>query len=170
VIRFVSNPLLAVITANAILITINTPLVSDRMIGSPLGSFVLDIFWLVAGFVLWFPVQPPSPMKPRLVGPLALVYLIIQSVAPLPTAFFMTWAEYPLFATFELSPRIFSSFGPIDDQQMGAAVMQVIGGLIIWIQIAARFLNWSLEKQRRDAGPPTYVDDPDPDPVVPTHA
>jgi len=36
-VRVVSTPLLCIIGANLILLTINTPMVSDRMIGSPLG-------------------------------------------------------------------------------------------------------------------------------------
>jgi putative membrane protein len=150
VVGAMTHPLLCIVGANAILLTINTPLVSDRMIGSPLGSFVLDLLWLLAGLLLWLPVQPPAPMVPRLVGPLALVYLIVQSIAPLPTAWWMTWGDYPLFATFELAPRVFDGFGPLEDQYLGAAVIQGVGGLVIWAQIAVRFLHWMLERQRLD--------------------
>lgn len=156
-VRVVSTPLFCIIGANLILLSINTPMVSDRMIGSPLGSFALDGFWIVAGFLLWFPVQPPSPITPRLVGPLAMVYLIVQSIAPLPTAWWMTWGDYPLFATFELAPRVFDGFGPLDDQHLGAAVMQVVGGLVIWSQIAVRFLHWMYQRQALDdAGIPEF--------------
>ncbi|MCD9624035.1 cytochrome c oxidase assembly protein [Rhabdothermincola salaria] len=162
-VRVVSTPLFCIIGANVILLTINTPMVSDRMIGSPLGSFALDLFWIVAGFLLWFPVQPPAPLTPRLVGPLAMVYLIVQSIAPLPTAWWMTWGDYPLFSTFELAPRVFEGFGPLDDQHLGAAVMQVVGGLVIWSQIAVRFLHWMYQRQAlENAGIPAFEADVDP--------
>jgi putative membrane protein len=150
VIRAVTHPVVAVLTTSGLLLLVNTPMVSDRTITSPLGSFAIDALWILAGVILWLPVQPPSPMRPRLVGPLALIYLFIQSIAPLPTSFFMTWAEYPLFATFELAPRVVDSFSAVDDQELASGIAQVIGGMIIWIQIAARFLHWAVERERAE--------------------
>jgi len=155
-----TKPVLAVILANTILILCMSPLVADPMLANPLGSFVLDIGWLVGAFILWLPVQPPSPLAPRLVGPAMLVYLIVQSIVPLPVAFFMTWAEYPLYSVYELAPRIFGGLGPVDDQQVGAAVLQVVGGLVIWSQISVRFIRWAMERQRLEA-PAPYDDVPD---------
>ncbi len=153
-----SNPIVAVLATSGLLLLVNTPMVSDRTITSPIGSFVVDAMWIVAGIIMWFPVQPPSPMTPRLVGPLALVYLFVQSIAPLPTSFFMTWAEYPLFATFELAPRVVESFSAVDDQELAAGMAQVVGGLVIWAQIAARFLHWAVERERiENATVPHFV-------------
>ena len=146
-----SRPVVAIVAANAILVLLNTPVVVEVMIGSQLGSFVVDAAWVVAGLLLWMPVQPPRPIEPRLVGPPAVAYLIVQSVAPLVPAFFMTWAEFPLFATFELAPRVWQGFDPLSDQQTAAAIMQGVGGLVMWVQIAARFIGWALREQRRDA-------------------
>ena len=82
----------------------------------------------------------------------------MQSIAPLPTSFFMTWAEYPLFATFELAPRVVQSFSAVDDQELAAGMAQVVGGLVIWTQIAARFLHWALERERiENASVPHFV-------------
>jgi putative membrane protein len=145
-----SNPMFAIVVAPLILLVVNTPLVSDRTIVSALGSFGVDVLWIVAGVVMWFPVQPPEPMKPRLVGPLALGYLFIQSILPLPISFFMTWADYPLFGTFELAPRVFQGFSATDDQELAAGMAQVVGGLIIWFQITWRFLHWAILRERED--------------------
>jgi putative membrane protein len=152
--RVLTKPVLAVILANTLLILCMSPLVADPMLANPLGSFVLDIGWILGALILWLPVQPPSPLAPRLVGPAMLVYLIVQSIVPLPVAFFMTWAEYPLYSVYELAPRIFGGLGPVDDQQVGAAVLQVVGGLVIWSQISVRFVHWAMERQRLEAPPP----------------
>jgi cytochrome c oxidase assembly factor CtaG len=145
-----TRPVIAVVLANTILILCMSPLLADPLIPSPLGSFLLDAAWLIAGVILWLPVQPPSPLRPRLVGPPTTVYLIIQSIVPLPVAFFMTWAEYPLYSVYELAPRLIDWLGPVDDQQVGAGMLQVVGGLVIWTQIAVRFLNWAVERQRAE--------------------
>ena len=151
VVEVIRKPVVAIVAANLILVALNTPIVVETMIGTQIGSFVVDAAWVVAGFLLWFPVQPPRPLEPRLVGPPASAYLIVQSVAPLVPAFFMTWAEFPLFATFELAPRVWDGVDPMADQQTAAAIMQGVGGLVMWVQIAGRFIAWALDQERRDA-------------------
>lgn len=141
VVQLVSHPLLALLVADALLILVSVPVIVDPMIESQIGSFALDLAWITAGFLIWFPVQPPSPMTPRVSGPQAIIYLILVSVAPLPVAFFMTWSEFPIYSVYELAPRVFGGFGPKEDQELAAAIFQVAGGLVIWTQIAARFVR-----------------------------
>lgn len=160
-------PVLAIVLANVLLVAANTPVVVDRMIGSQIGSFVVDAVWVVAGLLLWLPVQPPRPLAPRLVGPPATAYLIVQSVAPLVPAFFMTWATFPIYATYELAPRVWREVDPVTDQETAAAVMQGIGGFVMWTQIAARFIGWALREERDGSrggtldAPSEWVDDDD---------
>lgn len=71
-----------------------------------------------------------------------MAYLIGQSVVPVFPGFFMTWANFPLFRTYELAPRVFDGFGPVDDQQTAAAILQVGGMILLWLQISYRFLSW----------------------------
>ena len=141
VIRVLTNPLFALIVADGLLIAVNAPPITDKLMASQGGSFVLDLAWITSGFLMWLPVQPPAPMKPRLEGPQVVVYLIGVSVAPLPIAFFMTWADFPIYSIFELAPRVFSGFDAKSDQELAAAIFQVIGGLVIWAQIVVRFVR-----------------------------
>lgn len=139
--RLLTNPLITLVSAVAILIAVSLPVVVDPMITSQVGSFVLDVAWICAGFLIWMPVQPPSPIAPRLTGPPAIVYLILVSVAPLPVAFFMTWSEFPIYPAYELAPRVFAGFDAKSDQELAAAIFQVAGGLVIWAQIVVRFVR-----------------------------
>jgi cytochrome c oxidase assembly factor CtaG len=125
----------------ALLFAVSIPVLVDPLITSQIGSFALDAAWISAGFLIWMPVQPPSPLTPRLAGPGAIVYLIGVSVAPLPVAFFMTWSETPIYSVYELAPRVFASFDAKSDQELAAAIFQVAGGLVIWAQIAVRFVR-----------------------------
>lgn len=140
-VRLVTHPLLALAVAVALLFAVSAPVLVDPLITSQVGSFALDIAWISAGFLIWLPVQPPTPMVPRLRGPVAIVYLIGVSVAPLPVAFFMTWSDTPIYSVYELAPRVFSSFDAQSDQELAAAIFQVAGGLVIWMQIAVRFIR-----------------------------
>ena len=81
---------------------------------------------------------------------LALGYLIAQSIVPVLPGFFMTWADYPIYSTYELAPRVIADFDAVIDQQTAAAVLQVGGMVLLWVQIAYRFLSWGYAQVNDD--------------------
>ncbi|MCB0962331.1 MAG: cytochrome c oxidase assembly protein, partial [Acidimicrobiales bacterium] len=82
--------------------------------------------------------------------PFALGYLILQSIVPVLPGFFMTWAEFPIYSTYELAPRVFDGFDAVSDQQTAAAILQIGGMVVLWIQIAFRFLHWAYQQMDED--------------------
>lgn len=154
VLRWFARPIIAIPVAALSLVAVNAPALVDELVATPYGSFGLDLVWIVAGFTLWMPVQCPHPGVQRLEGPNALTYLILQSIIPLFPGFFMTWADFPLFRTYELAPRVFDDFDAIVDQQTAAAVLQVGGMLLLWLQISFRFLNWAYQQMEKDGRKP----------------
>ncbi len=142
VLRFVSRPLFAVPFAALTLVAVNAPAVVDPLVKTPYGAFAMDAAWVLAGFALWLPVQCPHPGVRRLTGGVALMYLIGQSIVPVLPGFFMTWSDFPIYATYELAPRVFAGFDAVTDQQVAAAVLQVGGMVLLWVQISYRFLKW----------------------------
>ncbi len=154
--RITARPLVAVIVASVVLVAVNAPAVLDPLVATPYGAFAMDLVWIFAGFVVWMPVQSPHPGVRRLEGPFALGYLILQSIVPVLPGFFMTWADTPIYATYELAPRAFEGFDAVTDQQTAAAILQVGGTVLLWIQIAFRFLHWGylqMEEQKQPRKP-----------------
>jgi putative membrane protein len=150
VLRTLARPPLAVLIAALTLVAVNAPAVVDPLVATPYGAFVLDFSWMFAGFVLWLPVQCPHPGVKRIDGVWAIGYLIMGSIIPLFPGFWMTWADDPIFSTYELAPRVFEGFDPVADQQTAAAILQVGGMVVLWIQIAFRFLNWGYQQMAQD--------------------
>ena len=154
VLRVVSHPGLALLLAVSVLVVVNLPPVADATLTSQFGSFAIDAAWIVSGIIMWLPVQVPpttgASLAPRLRGPVAVVYLIVASISPLPVAFFMTWSDFPIYEVYELAPRVVSGLGPKEDQELAAAVLQVLGGTMIWVQIAVRFA--AMAGMKRDSG------------------
>ncbi|NLD76202.1 MAG: cytochrome c oxidase assembly protein [Acidimicrobiales bacterium] len=142
VLRWMSRPIVAVPVAAISLIVVNSPALVDPLLDSPYSSFLMDGIWTLAGFTLWMPVQCPHPGVRRLTGATAITYLIGQSIVPVLPGFFMTWADFPIYSTYELAPRVFEGFDAVTDQQTAAAVLQVGGMVLLWVQIAFRFLSW----------------------------
>lgn len=163
VLRRLTYPLFALLLADGLLFAVNLPVFVDPMVTTQLGSFLIDALWLVAGVIMWLPVQPPAGMAPRLSSAPAIVYLVGVSVAPLPIAFFMTWSDLPLFQVYELAPRVFPELDVSSDQEFAAAIFQVLGGLVIWIQIAARFVSMASRPGSRGPRGRFVPTDPAPD-------
>ncbi|MGI8754684.1 MAG: cytochrome c oxidase assembly protein, partial [Acidimicrobiales bacterium] len=150
VLRWTARPIVAVPVAALTLVAVNAPAIVDPFLRTPYGAFVMDGAWTLAGFVLWMPVQCPHPGVRRLTGAVALMYLIGQSIVPVIPGFFMTWADLPIYRIYELAPRAFPGFDAVVDQQTAAAVLQVGGMVLLWLQIAFRFLHWAYQQMEED--------------------
>ena len=156
VLRVFARPFVAIAIAALSLLAVNAPALVDPLVVTPYGAFVLDAIWIVAGFVLWMPVQCPHPGVRRLEGPAALAYLILQSIVPVLPGFWMTWADFPIYEVYELAPRVIVGFDAVADQQAAAAMLQVGGMVVLWLQIAFRFLRWGysqMDPTRRGGRP-----------------
>lgn len=153
VLRVAARPLVAVLVAACTLLAVNAPAILDPLVATPYGAFVLDLAWIVAGFVLWMPVQCPHPAVRRLDGAFALGYLILQSIIPLLPGFFMTWADFAIYQTYDLAPRAIEGFDAVTDQQTAAAILQVGGMIFLWVQISFRFLHWGYQQMEQDRSP-----------------
>lgn len=140
--QLTARPIFSVPFVAGMLLLINVPTVVDTLLPTQYGAFVMDVGWVLAGLVLWMPVQCPHPGVRRLEGPVALMYLIGQSIVPVLPGFFTTWADHPVYATYELAPRVIDGLDPITDQQAAAGILQVGSMFLLWVQIGYRFLAW----------------------------
>ena len=61
----------------------------------------------------------------------------------------MILASYPLYATFELAPRVYG-FDARADQQVAGGIMILIGGLFVLGMLTAIFLRWQGTGEERE--------------------
>lgn len=140
--RFLARPLVAAVVFNVILITTNVPLVVDALRANQLGSFALDMTWLFSGIVLWMPICSSIPEISARSYPVKMVYLFLAAgTLPMVPGGFLTFADFPLYATYELAPRI-AGFSALNDQQLAGAFMKVGNIPVIWSVIAVMFVRW----------------------------
>lgn len=153
----VAKPLVAALISNFVLIATHAPVTVDLLRSSQLGSFLLDMIWLVAGFILWTPIISPLPEAQARSAPIKLVYLFAAAaLMPMIPGGFLTFSPLPLYATYELAPRV--GIEALDDQQMAGVAMKVGNLPVIWTVMAVIWFRW----YRREAGDqrPTVVRDP----------
>ncbi len=146
VLHAITRFLPAVLIATAVLLLTQMPITVDNLRGNQLGSFGLDLVWLVGGLLMWWPVRGPLE-EDRFTDPVKMVYLFVVSVPALVPAGFLTWATFPIYRLYELAPQV-GGITDTFDQQLAGAIMKVGGDLWLWGWIAVIWVEWSHRPER----------------------
>jgi cytochrome c oxidase assembly factor CtaG len=143
--RFITRPLLALAIFNLVLLVSHLPPVVDGLMPLQLGSFAIDMAWLLGGLTFWFPVVRPGEGGVILSYPKRMLYLFAGTLLPTVPAAFMTFADYPIYGLYELAPRV-HDISARDDQQVAGLTMKIIGDLPYWLAFALVFFRWAREE------------------------
>ena len=163
-----TRPWVAGIAYNVVLIGTHTPVVTDTLRASSIGSMVMDAIWLAGGLLLWGPLASPAHELRRRSYAVRCVYLFLAAAAlPMLPGAFLVFAQCPLYETFELAPRI-GDISATGDQQAAGLIMKVGGMPIIWGVMAGLFVRWVTSERDDDAARAEVLDlDLDLDGVAP---
>ncbi len=140
--RTASRPLVAFLVFNVALLATHLPAVVDGLTASQLGSFTVDMSWLIAGLVLWWPILGPLPELDPMPYPGRIVYLIANVFIPTVPAAFLTYAKYPIYALYELAPPV-GRLTVVQDQQIAGMIMKIVGGFIVFGTASVLFFKWA---------------------------
>ncbi len=139
--RLVTHPLVAFGVFGFVVFYTHVPAVVDGWMSSQIGSFGIDMLWLLGGLVFWWPVIVPVPERPRFPAPVKMGYLFLATVLnTLPYAF-LTFGELPFYGIYELAPPI-TGISTREDQQIAGLLMKMGGGIILWTAITVLFFRW----------------------------
>src|SRR5690606_33849183 len=143
---FQSRALPALILYNAIVITTHFPLVVDTLMATQLGSALIDVSWMTAGLILWWPLAAPRTF--RRMGMFAKMgYLFGATIVPTIPAMMMVFGDWPMYELYELAPRVDVRFSANEDIQLAGLVMKLFGDLPLWIATAVVFFTESAERR-----------------------
>lgn len=148
--EIVTRPLVAIVVFSTTMAWTHWPVVVDAWMSTQIGSFGLDLAWLLAGLVFWWPVVAPEPDRDWFGYPAKMGYLIVGTIVNTGVFAYLAFAELPLYATYELAPPV-SMLTTREDQLLAGLIMKLGGALILWSAITALFALWYLESRREDA-------------------
>jgi len=136
--HFFAGALPGLLAYNILVLTTHFPSVVDAAMTTQVGSFAIDIAWLVAGCFLWWPILAPAGFV-RL-GVFGMMgYLFGATVVPTIPAMMMVFSDWPIYRLYELAPRVSAHFTANEDIQLAGLVMKLIGDLPLWIATAVVF-------------------------------
>jgi putative membrane protein len=146
---FQARALPGLLLYNAIVITTHFPLVVDTLMATQLGSALIDVSWLLAGVVLWWPMAAPGEFR-RLGMFAKMGYLFGATIVPTIPAMMMVFGTWPMYELYELAPRVWVTFSANEDIQLAGLMMKLFGDLPLWF--AAAYVFFSESKAAESAG------------------
>jgi putative membrane protein len=140
-VRVLTHPLMALLLFALVVVVTHWPTVVDGLMATQAGSFALDMAWLAAGVGFWWPVVAPVPSRARFRYPAKVAYLVLTTVVMTAPYIFLTFADLPFYATYELAPPV-SGLGARVDQRIAGLVMRIGGGAVLWVAAGIIFYRW----------------------------
>lgn len=145
--RATTHPLIALVVFNALIIITHVPAVTDALMSSQLGSLLIDLSWIIAAIIFWWPVVVPVPERTWLHPLIKVGYIAAQLILGKPIFVFLTFADYPVYATYELAPRV-HGIDAAADQKMAGLLMEVAGALILFVAASILFISWGAREHK----------------------
>jgi putative membrane protein len=128
---------------NLVLVSTHAPGTVAVLRTNQFGSFAMDVIWMAAGLILWLPVISPLPegQARSTFSKMAYLFLTTSVVAVIPASF-LTFTSVPIYAIYELAPRI-GSLTAVEDQQLAGIIMKIATIPVIWSTIAVLWFRWT---------------------------
>jgi cytochrome c oxidase assembly factor CtaG len=131
----VRRPAMAFLFFNVVLVGTHLPPVVDTLKPLQLGAMAIDLLWLVSTLLFWLSTSPTGATgRTDVVYGRRMLYILGVKLTPILLGAVLVLAEFPLYRTYELAPRI------TDLSAMGD---QVLAGWIMWMG-ATPLLIWRL--------------------------
>jgi putative membrane protein len=142
-----THPVVAVIIFDVVVVATHAPPVVDSLMASQAGSFLLDMTWLFAGIVFWWPLIGGPFGRPPLRTPLNIAYIFASSLSHTGVSMYLLLARFPVYSTYELAPPI-SGITKLTDQDLAGGLMLLGGAAIVLGAISVVFFRWQAEMER----------------------
>jgi cytochrome c oxidase assembly factor CtaG len=145
----VTSPLTAFVGFFAIVFLTHLPPVVDALMVSQIGSFALDLAWLLGGLAFWWPVVRGWP--PPGLGPGArLAYVLAGTASRMGIGMFTAIVPFPLYRLYELAPPI-AGVDAFEDQQRAGGLMMFGDVLVGLVAVAILIYLWQRDEHNRQA-------------------
>ena len=141
-----SSPVTCGVVYNLILSGALAPRLVDVLRRNQLGSFAMDALSLASGLVLWLPLLSPLP-EGRVQSTWArMVYLFVTTgVISIIPASFLTFTTTPVYAVYELAPRI-GTLTASEDLQMAGVIMKIGTIPVVWTTMGVQWFRWAKQE------------------------
>ncbi len=147
--HWAASAITGLVAFNVVLLLTHIPTITDALMASQVGAFVIDLAWFLSGLALWWPVVAPPGIS-RITEPVKIGYIFVATIVPTAPAAFLTFSEHPVYKLYELAPRV-GTIQSRSDQQLAGLLMKAIADPIMWVAMIVLFFRWSALEKREEA-------------------
>ncbi|MBA2764525.1 MAG: cytochrome c oxidase assembly protein [Thermoleophilaceae bacterium] len=143
-----AHPFTALVLWIALLYGWHIPVLYDAALRYPLVHGLEHASFLIGGFLLWWPLIQPVPMRRALGNGAQFAYVGITKLALAALGIFFVWSSTVVYDFYVTAPRI-SGLTPLTDQKTGGALMMAEQSIVLASVFFALFIRM-LAKSEED--------------------
>lgn len=149
--RTITHPIGAFLAFNIVFSVWHLPALYNASLTYNLVHVTEHVMMIGTAMIMWWPLTSTMPELPRVSYPMQMMYLFGLSVAQLIVFGALTFAGEPLYQHYVDAQRI-TSISALADQQIGAIIMKIGGGLLFLGLLVVTFYRWyGIEERGRQA-------------------
>ena len=146
--KILTNPVGAFLVFNLVFSIWHLPSLYHVSVTNHGVHFVEHLLMVGTGVLVWWPLTSTMPELPKMSPPVAMLYLFGLSLGQIILFGALVFATEPLYEFYVNAPRI-SVLTPLTDQQIGAVIMKIGGGVLFLGLLIVIFFRWFGEEERK---------------------
>ena len=146
--KILTNPIGAFLVFNLVFSIWHLPSLYHMSVTNHGVHFAEHLLMIGTGVLVWWPLTSTMPELPKMSPPVAMLYLFGLSLGQIILFGALVFATEPLYEFYVNAPRI-SMLTPLADQQIGAVIMKIGGGVLFLGLLIVIFFRWFGEEEQK---------------------
>ncbi|OYD56116.1 hypothetical protein CGZ90_19260, partial [Fictibacillus aquaticus] len=137
------------------------PFIFDYLMGNGSLKSLYHIILFITSIFMWVPLFPPIPSMDKLSGLQKTAYIFAMGVLLTPACALIIFSKKIIYSTYQhASVILYSSYNPVEDQQLGGVIMKVAQEIIYGTVLGSIFVQWFKKEKiyKIDELPPNNFD------------
>lgn len=148
VLKRLARPIPATVAFNAVVVFSHWPTIVNNVVDNAPLHYGVHVVVMASALLVWLPVCGPIP-ELRFTWPMQMVHLFLQSIIPTVPAGWLTFADKVVYRSYDVPTRVWG-LPAVEDQQVAALLMKVVGGTYLWIIITILFVRYATKEHVDD--------------------
>jgi putative membrane protein len=147
VMRIVTNPVVAFVTFNLVLVWWHLPEMYDLAVSVHNIHLLEHLSLLIGGGLGWWPIQSRLKAFPRLSYGLQMLYLFVMSIPMGFLGAIITFTNGPVYLSYSGAEAVLG-MSQIMDQQIGGLLMKSVAGVVFVTLLGVVFFAWARSEEQ----------------------
>jgi putative membrane protein len=140
--RWIAGPVVAWVLFNAAIVAWHIPFAYNATLTSPPIHNLEHAMFFFLGLLFWARVIDPGPLRPRLIWPVRVAYVVGAMIVGWVLAITLVVVPHPLYGHYAALLHRPGGISAITDQQLAAGMMWVPGSIAYTITMLIGFYRW----------------------------